>query len=103
MSDVRIIAAIVLISVGVIFSVISVIGVFRFKFVLNRMHSAAVADTCGLMFSLIGVMILTGFTFTTLKLVLVLVLFWLGSPISGHLLSNLVYHTDRDEVEKFTE
>lgn len=103
MSDVRIIIAIILISIGMIFSVLSAIGVFRFKFVLNRMHAAAVADTCGLFFALVGLMVLTGFTFTTLKLGVIIFFFWVGSPVTGHLLSNLVYHTENEDVKDNTD
>ena len=92
------ITAIVLISVGAVFMLISVLGVFRMKFVLNRMHSAALADTCGILFIIAGLMLLSGFTFMTLKLLLILVIFWLTSPVSGHLLSNMVKSTMGDEV-----
>lgn len=100
MSTFRVIAAISLISIGAIFTLISVIGVFRFKFVLNRMHSAALADTCGLLFIIAGLIVMSGFTFMSLKLILVVVIFWLTSPVSGHLLSNLVKSTMEDEVDK---
>ena len=92
------VTAIVLISVGAVFMLISVIGVFRMKFVLNRMHSAALADTCGILFIIAGLMVLSGFTFMSLKLLLILVIFWLTSPVSGHLLSNMVKSTMSDEM-----
>ncbi len=100
MSTIRIVAAIALMSIGALFTLISVIGVFRLKFVLNRMHSAALADTCGILFIIIGLVVLSGFTFMSLKLILILVIFWITSPVSGHLLSNLVKSTMNEEVEK---
>lgn len=103
MSSVRIIISMILISIGVIFSIISVIGVYRFKFVMNRMHASAIADTCGLLFCLVGLMVLTGLTFTTVKLAIIVIFFWIGSPITGHLLSNLVYKTDSEDVKKNTD
>ena len=100
MSMVRLIIAIVFFSIGAIFCLISALGVFRLKFVLNRMHSAALADTGGLFFIILGLMVLSGFTFMTLKLGLIVVVFWLTSPVSGHLLSNLVKNTMGEELEK---
>jgi multicomponent Na+:H+ antiporter subunit G len=99
MSTFRIIVAIVLLSVGMLFILLSVIGVFRMKFVMNRMHAAALGDTCGLLFMILGLICIGGFTFTSLKLLGVLVLFWLTSPVSGHLLSNMVKSTMNSDLE----
>ena len=59
MSPVRVVIAIVFISIGVFFSIVSVLGTFRFKFVLNRMHSAAMGDTLALLFVLLGLIVIT--------------------------------------------
>lgn len=99
---IRTIIAVILLSIGMIFSLISVLGVFRLKFALNRMHAAALGDTCGLLFSIAGLCLLSGFTFMTLKLIVILVVFWLTSPVSGHLISNLIKTTMKDELEKNT-
>ena len=100
MSTVRVVTAIVLMGIGMVFIVISVIGVFRLKFVLNRMHSASIADTCGLLFCTAGLCVLSGLSFTTLKMILVLAVFWLTSPISGHLISNLIKTTKKEELKE---
>lgn len=84
---------------GVIVFVLEVFGVFNMKYVFNRMHSAAMGDTLGLLLSLIGLMFLSGLNFTTLKLLLVIVFFWLTSPVSSHLLAKLIMRTD-DSIEK---
>ena len=39
---------------------IQILGVFKFKYVLNRMHAAAMGDTLGIGASLLGLMVLTG-------------------------------------------
>ncbi|MCR5204394.1 MAG: monovalent cation/H(+) antiporter subunit G [Lachnospiraceae bacterium] len=100
MSTFRTITAIVLMTIGMIFILISCIGVFRMKFALNRMHSASIADTCGILFCTVGLCVLSGFTFMTLKMLLVLVVFWLTSPISGHLISNLIKTTKEKELKE---
>ena len=108
MTTFRVVLAIILMAIGMLFILLSVIGVFRMKFVMNRMHAAALGDTCGLLFMILGLITISGFTFTSLKLLGVLVLFWLTSPVSGHLLSNMVkstmnsdltVHADQKELE----
>ncbi len=94
LEKIRIIAAIVFISVGLLFAITSVIGVFRFKYVLNRMHSAAMGDTLAILFVLIGLVILCGFNFTSLKLLAIILFFWLAGPVSSHLTANLVRTVD---------
>ncbi|MCR5331393.1 MAG: monovalent cation/H(+) antiporter subunit G [Lachnospiraceae bacterium] len=94
LEKIRIIAAIVFISVGLLFAITSVIGVFRFKYVLNRMHSAAMGDTLAILFVLIGLVILCGFNFTSFKLLAIILFFWLAGPVSSHLTANLVRTVD---------
>lgn len=74
---------------GLLTFVVQILGVFKFKYVLNRMHAAAMGDTLGIGISLIGLMILSGFNFTTLKMGLVVVFLWCASPVSSHLISRL--------------
>lgn len=76
-----------------------VLGVYKFKYVLNRMNAAALIDTLALLFMNIGLMIANGFTMTSLKLLLIVCVMWLTSPISGHLISKLEYVTNED-IEK---
>ena len=82
--------------------VIEIISVFKLDYVLNRMHAAATGDTLGLALSLIGLMILSGVNFITLKLALVLVFLWFSSPVSSHLIARLEVetHSGKDRYEK---
>ena len=74
---------------GLLTFALQIFGVYKFKYVLNRMHAAAMGDTLGIGISLIGVMILSGFNFTTLKMGLVVVFLWCASPVSSHLIARL--------------
>ena len=100
MNIIQIVAALFFFALGIVFCIVSAIGIFRMKFVMNRMHAAALADSCGLLFIIIGLMILSGLTFMTLKLAFIVVVFWLTSPVSGHLLSNLIKSTMPQDMEK---
>lgn len=81
---------------------LEVFGVFKFKYVLNRMQVAAAGDTLGLGASLVGLMLLFGFRSVTLKLALVIIFLWCASPVSSHLISRLEYMTNED-LDKFCE
>lgn len=84
---------------GLFVFLFEIYGVFHLNYVFNRMHSAAMGDTLGLLLSLVGLMFLSGISFTTLKLALVILFFWLSSPVSSHLLAKLVMRTD-DPIDK---
>lgn len=51
---VRFLAGAVLMLCGLGIFVIEMIGVFRFKYILNRMHAAAIGDTLGIGFRCSG-------------------------------------------------
>ncbi len=102
MEWVKLIISIPFIVTGLLTLCVSVFGVFRFKFVLNRMHSAAMGDSLGILFILIGLMILSGFSFGTLKLALIIMFFWLAGPVSSHLIANMEV-TVNEEIEKECE
>jgi multicomponent Na+:H+ antiporter subunit G len=89
----------VLLVCGLVIFGIEMFGIFRFKYVLNRMHAAAMGDTLGIGFSLVGLMVMSGLNFTTLKLLLVVIFLWFSSPVSSHLIARLEVTTNPD-VEK---
>lgn len=74
---------------GMVIFFTELFGVFHFKYVLNRMHAAAMGDTLGISACLIGLMIFSGLNFTTLKMFLIIVFLWFASPVSSHVLSRL--------------
>ena len=50
----RFILCALLMLLGLIFEISAVVGVFRFRYVLNRMHAAAMGDTMGVFLMLLG-------------------------------------------------
>ena len=88
---------------GLVVFVFEMIGVFRFKYVLNRMHAAAMGDTLGIGLSMLGLIILCGLNFTSLKMVCVVVFLWFSSPASSHLIARLEVTTDEEPEKHYTE
>ncbi len=83
-------------AIGILIFFVQLLGVFRYKYVLNRMHAAAMGDTLGISFSMVGLMIFSGFNFTTLKLALVILFLWCASPVSAHLVARLETTTNEN-------
>lgn len=81
---------------GLLIFLIEMYGVFRLKYVLNRMHAAALGDTLGITCSMTGLMLLSGFHFSTLKMAMVVLFLWLTSPVSSHLLARLEAGTNEE-------
>lgn len=92
--DLRFALTAVFLCLGVGSMLASIGGIFRFGFVLDRMQSAAVTDTLGVLCLVIALMIASGSMAFLPKLLLILVLLWFGSPISSHLVSKLEVETD---------
>ena len=86
---------------GLAIFTIEMIGVFRFKYVLNRMHAAAMGDTLGIGFSLAGLIIMSGLNFTSLKLLFVIIFLWFASPASSHLIARLEVTTDEEKEKHY--
>ena len=81
---------------------LQIFGVYKFKYVLNRMHAAAMGDTLGLGAFLTGLILLSGFNVTSVKLALILVFLWLASPVASHLISRLEVVTN-EHLEAYCE
>lgn len=96
---IRFILGVCLIILGISIFFSQIVGVFRFHYVLNRMHAAAMGDTLGLSACLVGLMIMNGFNFTTVKLMLVIAFLWMASPVASHLISQLEVTTSPDSNE----
>lgn len=91
---IRFLLAVFFIVFGMSIFFLEIFGVYRFKFVLNRMQIAATGDTLGIGSCLLGLMIANGFHAATAKMALVIVFLWCASPVSSHVIARLEYTTD---------
>ena len=85
-----------LMALGLAFEISAVIGVFRFRYVMNRMHAAALGDTLGIFFLLLGLAVANGLDMLTLKILLLIPMFWTTSPVCSHLIGKLELVTNAD-------
>lgn len=91
-----------LVILGVAVMLLAVYGTFRFKYVLNRMHSSAMGDTLGLLLVLVGLMVMAGVSALSFKMLAIIIFMWLASPVMSHLIARaeVLTHTHiKDECE----
>ena len=72
----------------------ALVGTFRLSYSLNRMHAAAMVDTLVLLLFTLGCVFAKGFSVTSFKFLLVLLMLWCTSPVVSHILVKTRYLTD---------
>lgn len=102
METVRFVVSAVLMAAALFTLITGVLGAFRFRYVLNRMHAAAVNDTLGILLAMASLIIASGLTWTSLKLAAIVILLWLSSPVSSHLIARMEV-TTHPEMDGRTE
>jgi len=70
------------------------VGLFRFKYVLNRIHVASKCDTLGVLLTFSSMVVMLGWNAASLRLLLIIVFLWLANPVSGHLIAHLEVATN---------
>lgn len=108
MEMIRLVLAAFFLICGLVSMAGAVFGMYRFGFVLNRMHATATLDTFGLLLSMIGLIIWKGIGFEALKMIVIIVFFWISGPVSSHLIARMEVSTNKKleeecEVKKYGE
>ena len=80
---------------------IATFGLFRLDYVLNRVHVAAKCDSLGALLTLSSLMVMRGFSFTSLRLFLIIIFIWLANPAAGHLVARLEVLTNKNSPPKY--
>jgi len=92
-------ASLVCTAAGLFCLISGVLGVYRFKYALSRIHAAALFDTVGMLLLVGGVIIGQGFNVATGKMLALVVFLWVTSPVSGHLIGRMEV-TINDELDR---
>ena len=77
---------------GSAISIIGGIGMIRLPDLFTRMHAAGLIDTMGIGLIAIGLMVQSGFTLITVKLVIIVVFVLFTSPTATHALAKAALH-----------
>lgn len=78
---------------GCFLGISGAIGIFRFKEFYSRTHAASVTDTLCVFFIMSGLILQSGFTLISVKMIMIVVLLWLTSPVASHSLIRAAYQT----------
>ena len=85
----------VLLAAGIFWYITAVIGVHRFGFVMNRMHAAGIGDTLGIFCVVASLVVASGISFASCKLILLVFFMWFTSPVSTHFLGQVEYYSNK--------
>lgn len=77
---------------GGFFVMVGSLGLIRMPDFYTRLHGASIIDTLGAGLILIGLMLQSGFSLITLKLVFLLALFFFTGPVVAHALAQAALH-----------
>ena len=100
---IRLYLALPFLALGLFAFLSAVAGFYRFGYVMNRMHAAAVGDTLGIGCIVIAAAILTGSLGATLKLLLILGFLFLTGPALTHLLADAELATHDGKGREYRE
>ncbi len=85
---------------GLVVLAAGVLGQYRFRLALNRLHASSMCDSLGLLALMIGLSISAADGWVVMKFALTMIFLWIASPTAGHLIARLEATTnprlDRD-------
>ncbi|MCX6676439.1 MAG: monovalent cation/H(+) antiporter subunit G [Methanothrix sp.] len=83
----------IFLAAGSLIMITGTVGLLKFPDFYTRLHATGKCDTLGQILIILGCMIYEGFTFITIKLLLVSAFYLLAGPASTHALMKAAYVT----------
>jgi len=87
------IAGDIIISAGILFILLGVIGIVKFRDFYTRFLISAKIDTVGAITVVLGVAVKHGLSFFSLKALLLVGLIMIINPVSSHMIARSAYHS----------
>jgi len=81
----------IVIGIGLLFMAAGVLGLFKFKDFYLRLLVLAKIDTVGAITFMVGIILRHGFSFFSLKVLLIMVLFLILNPLTAHIIARAAY------------
>ncbi|MCL2392066.1 MAG: monovalent cation/H(+) antiporter subunit G [Oscillospiraceae bacterium] len=81
----------IIIGIGLVFMAFGVLGLYKFKDFYLRLLVLAKIDTVGAITFMVGIIIRHGFSFFSLKVFLIMVLFLILNPLTAHIIARTAY------------
>ena len=76
---------------GVFFLFVGSLGMIRLQDFWSRLHAASIIDSAGAGLLLFGMILQTGFTLITIKLVIIIVFLFFTGPTASHAVANAAF------------
>jgi multicomponent Na+:H+ antiporter subunit G len=100
--------AYILLGIGAACAIIGAIGIVRFPDVYNRIHAQTVVVVGGVIVMLLGASVLEGFSFHTLKILIIALFLFITCPVSSHAIARAAHKSGvklwhRSVVDKLKE
>jgi len=93
-----------LIVLGLLFVATGVYSILAYKEFYSRVVITAKVDTVGFITLMLGIMVLEGFTFTSAKVLIIVIFEMLTSPVSTHAIAHSAYaagyRVERESVQE---
>ncbi len=96
---IRTVISAIIISIGLFFMMLGIIGVYRFNNFYARILITAKVETVGFLTVMIGILIQTGFSYFSLKIILIALFFMLTNPLSTHAIGRSAFYSNLTEKE----
>ena len=85
---------------GLFFFLVGTVGLIRLPDAFTRMHATTKADTLGAGLILLGLILISGFSLTSLKLLIILVFIWITNPTSAHIIAKATAIAQQRKAQK---
>ncbi len=89
--DIRTIITGILLALGCFLIVVASIGIVRFPDFYSRMHPAGKSDTLGQLLILLGLVVYEGFSFVSIKLLIIIIFIFIVNPTATHAVAKAAY------------
>ena len=100
-AQIRIILSGIMIVSGTFCAGVGLLGVYRFRYVMNRMQCAGIIDTLSLTLIFLGLALYRLDWDFSFKLILIAAFQWISAPLSSHLLAGMEAQADDGKGEHF--
>jgi len=88
---IRTVIAGVFIFSGCFFVLVAAVGIVRFPDFFSRIHPAGKTDTLGQALLFLGMLIYEGFTFVSIKILIIIAFLLVANPTATHAIANAAY------------
>ena len=82
---------------GIVFMLLGVIGIYKFKHFYTRLLASSKIDIVGALTLMLGVVIMHGFTYFSGKVAILIVIMLIFNPLISHVLARSAYLSEKDE------